>query len=114
MSNIFLEGPTFSRKVKLFPGAWGGVQMLILETHRTCDFPGGGCKPSIPLPSWSAHVTILLLVIDRRDFTDSYTVLVRKCICWLGQAQSPDPKGYVQIHSNFLYDIVMEQIKYTC
>ena len=53
--------------------------MLILETHRTCDFLGGGADPYPP--SGSAHVTILkLLVIDRRDFTDSYTVLVRKCI----------------------------------
>ena len=52
--------------------------MLILETHRTCDFPGG-VRTLYP-PSGSAHVTIELLVIDRRDFTDSYTVLVRKCI----------------------------------
>ena len=36
----FRGGPTFSRGVQLFPG---GIQMLIsIETHRTCDFPGGG------------------------------------------------------------------------
>ena len=34
----------------------GGVQMLILETHRTFDFPGGGADPISP--SGSAHVTI--------------------------------------------------------
>ena len=55
--NIFQEGPTFSRGVKVFPGGWG-VQILILETHRTCDFPEVGCEPSIPLPSGSAYVTI--------------------------------------------------------
>ena len=33
-----------------------GVQMLILETHRTCDFLGGGVDPLSP--SGSAHVTI--------------------------------------------------------
>ena len=36
-------GSDLFQGVKLFP--WGrgrgGVQMLILETHRTCDFPGG-------------------------------------------------------------------------
>ena len=26
-----------------------GVQMLILETHRTFDFPGGGPDPQSPL-----------------------------------------------------------------
>ena len=31
--------------------------MLILETHRTFDFPGGGADPISP--SGSAHVTIL-------------------------------------------------------
>ena len=41
----------------LFPGGGGlGVQMLILETHRTFDFPGGGVDPITP--SGSAHVTI--------------------------------------------------------
>ena len=41
----------------LFQGGGGlGVQMLILETHRTFDFPGGGADPISP--SGSAHVTI--------------------------------------------------------
>ena len=58
-----------------------------------------------PTPSsGSAHVTNLLLVI--------YTVLVRKLICRLGQAYSPEPKGYLQIRDEF-YGIVMEQIRYT-
>ena len=42
-----------------FGGGGGGglgVQMLILETHRTFDFPGGGADPISP--SGSAHVTI--------------------------------------------------------
>ena len=35
-------GSDLFQGVKLFPWGWGrGVQMLILETHRTCDFPGG-------------------------------------------------------------------------
>ena len=35
----------------LFQGGEGGlgVQMLILETHRTFDFPGGGPDPLSPL-----------------------------------------------------------------
>ena len=33
-----------------------GVQMLILETHRTCNFPGG-VRTLYP-PSGSAHMTI--------------------------------------------------------
>ena len=45
MSNLFQGG-----------GAVLGVQMLILETHRTFDFPGGGADPISP--SGSAHVTI--------------------------------------------------------
>ena len=43
----------------LFQGGGGRgleVQMLILETHRTFDFPGGGADPISP--SGSAHVTI--------------------------------------------------------
>ena len=38
----FPGGPTFTR-------GGGGVQMLIsIETHITCDFPGGGS----PIPLW--------------------------------------------------------------
>ena len=39
--------------VQPIPGGGGGgglgVQMLILETHRTFDFPGGGPDPLSPL-----------------------------------------------------------------
>ena len=44
--------------VQPIPGGGRGleVQMLILETHRTFDFPGGGADPISP--SGSAHVTI--------------------------------------------------------
>ena len=44
--------------VQSIRGRGGGleVQMLILETHRTFDFPGGGADPISP--SGSAHVTI--------------------------------------------------------
>ena len=42
-SNIFQGGPTFSR------GGGGEVQMLIsIETHITCDFPGGSPNPLFP------------------------------------------------------------------
>ena len=33
----------------LFQGRGLGVQMQILETHRTFDFPGGGADPLSPL-----------------------------------------------------------------
>ena len=44
--NIFqeVEDPTFSS---------GGVRMLIsIETHITCDFPGGGGWSGSPIPLW--------------------------------------------------------------
>ena len=44
----FRGGPTFSRG--------GGVRMQIsIETHKTCDFPGGG-GVRIPIPPLTAHV----------------------------------------------------------
>ena len=52
-------GSNLFQGVKLFPwGRWRGrgVQMLILETHITCDFPGG-VRTFYPPPG-SAHVTI--------------------------------------------------------
>ena len=57
-------GPTFSRRVQLFPG--GGVQLLIpIETHITCDFPGGWVwTPSPPLDPhlslWLWHFPVIL------------------------------------------------------
>ena len=58
----FKENYNFTRfrgggGVQPIPGGRGlGVQMLILETHKTFDFPGGGADPISP--SGSAHVTI--------------------------------------------------------
>ena len=47
-SNIFQGGPTFSR------GGGGGSNCLFpIETHMTCDFPGGGVRTPCP-PSGSA------------------------------------------------------------
>ena len=52
----FKENYNFTRFQGWGVGAGLGVQMLILETHRTFDFPGGGPDPLSP--SGSAHVTI--------------------------------------------------------
>ena len=51
-------GPTFSRGVQLFPGGGGGGGggsncLFPIETHITCDFPGGGVRTPCP-PSGSA------------------------------------------------------------
>ena len=51
LSKGFRGGPTFSRGVQLFQGGGGGggVQMhLSIETHITCDFPGGVRTPYPP------------------------------------------------------------------
>ena len=47
-SNIFQGGPTFSRG----GGGGGGNCLFPIETHITCDFPGGS-GPPVP-PSGSA------------------------------------------------------------
>ena len=53
-------GPTFSMRVQLFPGGGGGGGgggsncLFPIETHMTCDFPGGS-GPPVP-PSGSALV----------------------------------------------------------
>ena len=43
----FRGGPTFSRGVQLFPGGGGGGSNCLfpIETHITCDFPGGVRTP---------------------------------------------------------------------
>ena len=39
----------FPGRSNFFPLGGGGIQMLIsIETHITCDFPGGGSGPPIP------------------------------------------------------------------
>ena len=45
-SKICQEGPTFPGGGTFFQGGGGsGGQMLILATHRTCNFPGRGADP---------------------------------------------------------------------
>ena len=62
----FQRGPTFSRGVQLFPG--GGSNCLFpIETHITCDFPGGASRPPVP-PSGSAldvHVKALIVNVNK-------------------------------------------------
>ena len=64
----FRGGPTFSRgEGNFFHGGGGGVQRVIsIETHITCDFPGGGADPISPL--W----------IRTCDFTTYFSYFKRK------------------------------------
>ena len=44
----------FPGGVQLLPGGGGGSNFLFpIETHITCDFPGGGSGPPVPPPSGS-------------------------------------------------------------
>ena len=61
-SNIYQGG-----WVQLFPGGGGGGGgsncLFLIETHITCDFPGGGVRtPCPPPPSGSAFGTVSLLI----------------------------------------------------
>ena len=69
----FRGGPTFSRgKGNFFHGGGGGggVQWVIsIETHITCDFPGGGGRTPYP-PSGSAHaISQLIFLISKGNIS---------------------------------------------
>ena len=72
----FRGGPTFSRGGgrQLFPWRGGGVQWVIsIETHITCDFPGGGGggggRTPYP-PSGSAHaISQLIFLISKGNIS---------------------------------------------
>ena len=55
-------GPTFSR------GGGGSIAYSLIETHITCDFPGGGADPLSPPPSGSA----LALCREKRSKGHNY------------------------------------------
>ena len=71
----FRGGPTFSRGGGNFfhggggGGGGGGVQWIIsIETHITCDFPGGGGTPYSP--SGSAHaISQLIFLISKGNIS---------------------------------------------
>ena len=73
-SNIFQGGPTFSR----------GVQMLIfIETHITCDFPGGGGPDPLSSPL-DPHLLKLifplkLTYMDLEEFPYQSAQILRAC-----------------------------------
>ena len=48
----FQRGPTFTRGVQLFSGEGGGGSNCLfpIETHITCDFPGGSGLAAPPPP----------------------------------------------------------------
>ena len=70
----FRVGPTFSRgEGNFFHGGWGGgggggFQWVIsIETHITCDFPGGADPIS---PSGSAHaISQLIFLISKGNIS---------------------------------------------
>ena len=63
----FRGGPTFSRGEGNFSMEGGGSNWVIsIETHITCDFPGGGADPISPL--W----------IRTCDFTTYFSYFKRK------------------------------------
>ena len=70
----FRGGPTFSRGEGNFfhggGGGGGGVQWVIsIETHITCDFPGGGERTPYP-PSGSAHaISQLIFLISKGNIS---------------------------------------------
>ena len=71
----FRGGPTFSRGCpNIFKG---GVQMLIsIETHITCDFPGGGGGRTPYPPSGSAHAKHMLNLIGKKIFKILRSIIV--------------------------------------
>ena len=58
----FRGGPTFSRGGPAFSR---GVQMLIsIETHKTCNLPGGSCPP---IPSLNPCMIYKLVFAPTED-----------------------------------------------
>ena len=55
----FQRGPTFSRGVQLFPG--GSNCLFPIETHITCDFPGGVRTPCPP--PLDPHLVLLNMLL---------------------------------------------------
>ena len=53
-------GPTFSRGVQFFPG--GSNCLFPIETHITCDFPGGGGPDPLSPPPLDPHLNPLSTV----------------------------------------------------
>ena len=92
---------TFSRGVQLFPGGGGGSNCLFpIETHKTCDFPGGYGPPAPPL--WIRTCGFRLfpqatILIHRRLTCISFlTGLYLECgyeICDVSVIKRTCPKG---------------------
>ena len=71
----FRGGPTFSRGGPAFSR---GVQMLIsIETHQTCDFPGGSCTP---IPSLNPCMIYKLVFAPTEDLDQTASLQSDQCL----------------------------------
>ena len=69
-SEGFRGGPTFVRGDQLFQGV--GVQMLIsIETHITCEFPGGP-EPLSPLWNHTCRTKCICFCICEWGFNELF------------------------------------------
>ena len=59
----FQRGPTFSMGVQLFQG--GSNCLFPIETHITCDFPGGGGGVQTPCPHLDPHLCLFKLAHEK-------------------------------------------------
>ena len=76
-SNFFKGDPTFSA----VEGGGGGVKMLIsIETHITCDFPGGSGPPIPPLDSHMQFHYFFFLFQKKRLAVASQKIPLKKSI----------------------------------
>ena len=55
-------GPTFSRGYQLFQRGGGSNCLFPIETHITCDFPGGGGVRT-PIPPLDPHLTTIMKLL---------------------------------------------------
>ena len=64
----------FQRGVQHFPGGGGGGSNCLfpIETHITCDFPGGGSRPPVPPPPLDPYLKLFVL-----ETLPNYQIMLR-------------------------------------
>ena len=66
----FQRGPTFSRGV----GGWGSNCLFPIETHISCDFPGGVRTPCPPL--WIRTCSFTAKMVKQKEhFVECFDII---------------------------------------